>query len=81
MLSDTNLFGDLDNLVINVGNEDKWLPYNNTSGTMFEVLDGRWYQKYGKFTVKDPKRNFVYQLVYILTKQKLVCINGIALNH
>jgi hypothetical protein len=45
LLADHNLFGDLRNLVVNVGDEDKWLPYNNAAGTMFEVFDGMWYRK------------------------------------
>jgi hypothetical protein len=58
LLADHNLFGDLGNLVVNIGDEDKWLPYNNTTGTMFEVFDGLWYQKYAKIMVKDPATEF-----------------------
>jgi hypothetical protein len=36
----------------------KSLPYNNTAGTIFEVFDGLWYQKYAKLMVKDPATEF-----------------------
>jgi hypothetical protein len=58
ILADRNLFGDFRNLVFNVGDEDKWLQYNNAAGTMFEVFDRMWYQKYAKLMVKDPTTEF-----------------------
>jgi len=61
ILSDPILFGDLNNLVVNKDDndtEDKWRPYRNQDGLLYEVLDGNWYQNYGKNTVTDPTKEF-----------------------
>lgn len=42
LLSDTNVFGDLDNLVVNRTNP--FLPYENPTGISDEMLDGSWYK-------------------------------------
>lgn len=64
LLSDQTLFGDLDNLVINKNHDpgSKWLPYNNIEGTMYEVLDGHWYQQYGRNCVKDATKEFCFPI-------------------
>jgi Plavaka transposase len=62
LLSDINLFGNLDNLVINNNPnnpDEKWLPYKNNSGTVYETLDGKWYQDYVTKTNIDIHKNFV----------------------
>ena len=41
LLQDRGIFGNLDNLVVN--GEDPFHPYVNTTGTLDEILDGRWY--------------------------------------
>jgi hypothetical protein len=61
LLSDTSLFGEMDNLVINKSDHDeniKWSPYINESGTVFEVLDGKWYQQYVVPTITDTHTQF-----------------------
>lgn len=41
LLSDTSIFGNLNNLVVN--RDNPFLPYRNTSGYADEILDGSWY--------------------------------------
>jgi hypothetical protein len=38
-----DLYGDLENL--NVNQEDRWLPYQNTSGELMELMDGDLYRR------------------------------------
>jgi hypothetical protein len=77
LLNDISLFGDLDNLVINRSTENpmsKWLPYNRQDpNTVFEVLDGNWYQQYARHLVKDPSTEFCVPIgLYIDASETVV---------
>ena len=76
ILGDQSLFGDLDNLVINrdVDNPGaKWQPYSNTAGTIYEVLDGHWYQQYAKNLILDPQKEFCIPIgLYVDESQTVV---------
>ena len=77
LLSDVELFSNLDSLGINKdpNNPDKkWLPYEGRSdGRIFETLDGDWYQNYAKKTVIDPNKQFCVPIgLYIDASETVV---------
>ena len=61
LFADKTLFGDLDNLVVNKDPDNpdsRWLPYVPQDGRLYEVLDAKWYQDYGKHCVTDESKQF-----------------------
>ena len=76
ILGDPSLFGDLDNLVVNRDPSDpgaKWLPYDQNNGSLYEVLDGHWYQNYAKNLIKHPGKEFCIPIgLYVDESQTVV---------
>jgi hypothetical protein len=60
LLADNDIFGDLDNLVVNDGKEEKWLPYENINNTRYEVFDGDFYQVHARMQITDPLTQFCF---------------------
>ena len=84
LLSDVELFSNLDNLVINKDPNNpnkKWLPYEGRSdGRIFETLDGNWYQNYAKKQLLILQNNSVCQLVFTLMLPRQLYINVTVFN-
>lgn len=64
ILQDVELFSNMDNLVVNknveTDHDKRWLPYEpSPNGTIFETLDGNWYQNYARNQITDPNRQFI----------------------
>jgi hypothetical protein len=65
LISDYSLFGDIDNLVVNKEDDDserKWEPYDRIGDTVYEVLDGKWYQDYARIQVTDSSKEFSFPI-------------------
>jgi hypothetical protein len=77
ILLDKSLFGNLDNLVVNKCNNNsqlsRWDPYECNGTTIYEVLDGKWYQDYAKKLVTDATKEFCVPIgLYIDASETVV---------
>ena len=74
LLSDSSLFGDLDNLVVNKGvNADRWLPYDNpNTNSIYEVLDGRWYKETVSKSITDSNKQFLIPIGLYIDESQTV---------
>jgi hypothetical protein len=72
LLSDMQLFGDIDNLVVNTDEDDSFKPFGgNKTGQLDEVLDGEWYQKTVEVYVEKEGKNmrrFVLPIIFYVDK-------------
>ena len=56
LLNDRQLFGNVENLVVNSKKVDHFRPYKSNKSTLDEVFDGSWYQETVKVSLNiDPK--------------------------
>jgi hypothetical protein len=75
LLSDLELFGNTDNLVVNNNPnkpEEKWLPYVNKKTIVYEVLDGKWYQEYAIPLIQDSEKEFIIPIGFYIDASETV---------
>jgi hypothetical protein len=74
LLSDSCLFGNLDNLVVNKGdNANRWLPYDNpNTNSTYEVLDGRWYKETVTKSITDSDKQFLIPIGLYIDESQTV---------
>jgi hypothetical protein len=62
LVSDRALFGNLDNLDVNV--DDPFGKYVPPNGLLSTVNSGQWYQSAYRHKVKDPKTDFMMPIIF-----------------
>jgi hypothetical protein len=72
LLSDTELFGNLDNLVIN--NDDPFGPYESSPFQLSEVHDGRWYH-HTQIRCQLNGNDFLLPIVFYVDKTGTPLVN------
>ncbi len=78
LLEDDEIFGNLDNLVVNKKNP--YMPYENTGDVSEEVLDGSWYSDTIKRLENDPEDPFKREVEFILPIMMYVDKTGTSMN-
>lgn len=78
LLSDTNIFGCISNLVVNESNP--FLPYRNTNGVYDELLDGSWYGDTVGRLKAFPEDPFCEELEFLLPLVMYVDKTGTSIN-
>ncbi len=66
LLGDNDIFGDIENLVVNPTNH--WHPYDPSNNKLDKVLDGSWYQQTIQRIMTDPESEMILPIIMYLDK-------------